>query len=57
MKNLLELLNGKKTYIIAIIIGIVAALNALGYVVPEYVYGILGALGLGAVRAGVKKSG
>ena len=50
-------LQGKKTYIVAIIVGILAALQALGYVIPEYVYAILAALGLGAVRSGIDKSG
>ena len=52
-----KLLQGKKTYIIAIIVGILAALNYMGIVVPEYVYLILSALGLGAVRSGIEKSG
>ena len=51
-----QYLQGKKTYIIAILIGLGAIAQSLGYVVPEYVYAILGALGLGAVRSGVDKS-
>jgi len=52
-----KLLQGKKTYIIAILIGLGAAAQAMGYVIPEYVYAILASLGLGAVRSGVDKSG
>jgi hypothetical protein len=47
-------LDGKKTYIIAIIGGILGLLTACGIVIPEYVYVILGALGLGTLRAAVK---
>ena len=50
-------LQGKKSYIVAVLIGLAAVAQSLGYVVPEYVYAILGALGLGAVRSGVNKSG
>ena len=49
-------LQGKKTYLLALVIGVIAALNALGYVVPEWVYAILAALGLGAVRSAITKS-
>lgn len=52
-----KLLQGKKTYIVAILIGVGAAAQAMGYVIPEYVYILLGALGLGAVRSGIEKSG
>ena len=54
MKNLIEWLKGKKTYIVAIVVGILAALSSLGIVVPEWVYVLLAALGLGAVRAAIK---
>lgn len=46
-------LNGKKSYIIAIIAGALAVYQALGHVVPEYIYVILGSLGLGAVRSAI----
>lgn len=55
MKKTIEVLKGKKTYINAGIIGAIAALQALGYKVPDWLYGILGALGLAALRAGIKK--
>ena len=57
LEKLGKALQGKKSYIIAILIGLSAAAQSLGYMVPEYVYAILGALGLGAVRSGVDKSG
>ena len=53
--KILEWLKGKKTYIIAGLVGITAVLQHLGYPIPEIVWPILGALGLGAVRAGIKK--
>lgn len=48
------LLKGKKTYLIAISVGILAGLQAYGITVPEWVYTLLAALGLGAVRSAVK---
>ena len=56
MGKVLELLNGKKSYIVAVIVAGVALLTAFGVEVPDWVYGILGAFGLGFLRAGVKKS-
>jgi len=48
-------LQGKKTYIVAILIGVAVALQSAGIVIPEYVYAILGAFGLGAIRSAVEK--
>ena len=51
----MEWLKGKKTYITAIVYAIAVALNETGvYVVPEYVFQILAAIGLITLRAGVK---
>ncbi len=55
MRNILAFLNGKKTYLVAIIAAITAAVQALGYTVPEFVYAIEAALGLGALRVAVTK--
>lgn len=55
MRNVLAYLNGKKTYLIAIIAAITAAVQALGYTVPEFVYALEAALGLGALRVAVTK--
>jgi hypothetical protein len=49
------LLQGKKTYIIAILIGLGAVAENLGYIVPDIIWPILGALGLGAVRSALDK--
>jgi len=52
---LLELLKGKKTYIVSTLIGVGGLLMAFGVVIPDYVWIILGALGLGAVRDALNK--
>ena len=49
------LLSGKKTYIVATLIGIGAVAVHLGYIIPEFAWAILGALGLGAVRSAIAK--
>ena len=55
LAKLEALLSGKKTYIIAVLIGAGAVAVQLGYVVPDFVWAILAALGLGAVRSAVEK--
>jgi hypothetical protein len=47
---MLNKLIGCRTYIIAVVVGVVAALQYAGVIVPEYVYTILGAFGLGFLR-------
>lgn len=56
MKNLIEWLKGKKTYIIAVIVGVVGALNYLGIIIPEWIYALLAAIGLGTIRAAISKT-
>jgi hypothetical protein len=46
-------LNGKKTYIVAALAAAGAVAQAFGYVVPEYVWILLSAAGLGAVRQAI----
>ena len=48
-------LEGKKTYITAVLAGLFAAAEVLGYTVPPVVYVILSALGFTFLRAGVTK--
>ena len=55
MVKILDFINGKKTYIIAILGAAAGASQALGYEVPDYVWTLLGAAGLGAVRHAVGK--
>ena len=57
MEKVLDFLNGKKTYIVAVVIAVTAGVQALGYTVPEWVYALESALGLDAVRVGITKSG
>lgn len=52
---MLEFLQGKKTYIVAILVGIVGILQWVGVEIPEAVWTILSAFGLGAVRSALKK--
>ena len=54
MAKLWAWLVGRKTYIVAIIGAIFGVLAAFGIVVPEWVYAILAAIGLGTLRASIK---
>lgn len=59
MKKILSELQGRKTYIVVIVAIIFNTLVQYGYVDPsytQYVNVILGALGLGALRAGISKA-
>ena len=51
--TMLSKLKGKKTYIIAALAGAGAVAQALGYVIPEYVFILLGAAGFGTVRSAI----
>ena len=56
MEKILELLKGKKTYLIAIAVVALGTLQGLDiFVLPEYAWPIIAALGLGSLRAGVNK--
>ena len=47
-------LKGKKTYIVAAAVAVLGALQGLDiFVMPEWSWGILAAIGLGSLRAGV----
>ena len=53
-------LTGYKTYIVAVLMGALSTAHMLGWIddaTYQAVLGLLGALGLGALRAGVTKSG
>jgi len=59
MNKVKNFLHGKKTYIVVIVAIIFNTLVQLGYLQPsnvEYVNIILAALGLGALRDGIKKA-
>lgn len=58
MKKIINELQGRKTYIVVIVAIIFNTLVQYGYVdgsSAQYINVILGALGLGALRAGVSK--
>jgi hypothetical protein len=54
MNNVITFLEGKKTYIVAFVSAAIAFSQALGVVIPEWVFPLLGAAGLSAVRASIK---
>ncbi len=54
------LLDGKKTYITAVVVGLASFALAMGWLTKEQyqvIVGLLGSLGLAALRSGVTKSG
>jgi hypothetical protein len=55
MGNVINFINGKKTYIVAALAAAAAVAQVFGYTIPEYVWTLLGAAGLGAVRHAVDK--
>ena len=54
--NVLRFLSGKKTYLVALIAAVTAGAQVLGYVVPDWMYTLEAALGLGALRVAVARS-
>ena len=52
----MDFLAGKKTYIIAALTIAGAVAQALGYEIPEPVWAVLGALGLGSVRLAIGRA-
>lgn len=50
-----NILGGKKTYVVAVLIAAGAVAQAFGIVIPEFVWTLLGAAGLGAVRSAIGK--
>lgn len=52
---MLNFLSGKKTYIVAAIAGVGAVAGALGHPFPDWAWGLINAVGLGALRAAVRK--
>ena len=55
LEKLQKFLDGKKTYIVMLLVGVGAVLQYQGIVIPEYAWAILAAGGLGAVRSAVSK--
>ena len=52
-----QFLQGKKTYIIAFVAAATAAAQAMGYEIPNWVYAIEAAAGIGAVRVAISNAG
>jgi len=52
---MIEWLKGKKTFIVAGIFLVLVVLFAVGIVVPEWVFGVLGGLGLATFRAAISE--
>lgn len=55
MNKILELLNGKKTYIVIALAMVTAGLQAYGIVIPEWVYALEAAAGIGTLRVAISK--
>lgn len=55
MNKVLEFLNGKKTYIAAGLIAVGAFMVSVGWVIPEWVFMLLGAAGFASVRSAIEK--
>lgn len=55
MTKLINFLKGKKTYIISFVVAVLAGLTYYGIVIPEYVWMILAAAGLGTIRDSIAK--
>ena len=55
MNRLLTLLNGKKTYL-AVFVGVSLGIaQALGYMAPDWLLGLVGFLGIGFQRLAIQK--
>jgi hypothetical protein len=56
MQSIFAFLSGKKTYIVAFVAAATAAAQALGYVIPDWVYAVEAALGLGTLGVAIAKT-
>lgn len=57
MKAILEFLSGKKTYVVAVLVAALGVCQGMEwFAVPDALYALLGAIGLGTLRAGVNKA-
>lgn len=55
MNQLITYLSGKKTYLAVLATIGIGIAQALGYMIPDWMYAITGALGLGAQRLAIQK--
>ena len=62
MTSILNILSGKKTYLVGVVTFLVGGIEAvhaaglIGWSVPAWLYAMLASLGLLALRAGVSKA-
>lgn len=56
MAGIIDFLSGKKTYLVAIIVGVEAALQYQGIIIPGWINTALAAIGLTTVRAAIDKN-
>ncbi len=56
LTNIMKLLDGKKTYIVAFLAAVVALLSACGIEIPEWANMLAIALGLGSLKSATKKA-
>ena len=54
--TVLSFLSGKKTYLIAIVAAATAAAEAMGFTIPDWIYPMEAALGIGALRVAITKA-
>ena len=54
MPSIITFFNANKPYIVAILTGVFAAAQALGYPIPEYVYVLLAAAGITVVHSSIQ---
>ena len=56
MQNIFASLIGKKSYVVTLVAAATAGAQALGYAIPDWLYALEAALGLGALRVAVSKN-
>lgn len=56
MQSILDLIDGKKSYIVAFLTAALGLLQAFGIVIPEWALYILAGLGIGSLKHAVAKS-
>lgn len=55
MQNILNFIDGKKTYITGVILFVLGGLTAVGVEIPTYVYEMLAAFGIVAAKSALTK--
>lgn len=55
MKQIMKFIDGYKTKIVAVGVAVAGIMQAFGVPIPEVVWVLLSAAGLGAIRSAIKK--